>query len=79
MDEDLALMKTDIELIKKDISYIKKQISEITKSINGNGSPGVIQRLERLETFRDKTSGALFAMNIIWGIVVVILSFLIQG
>ena len=77
MIAEYSELRTDIELIKKDIAYIKENIYNINKCLNGNGTPGHSQRIERLEAFQNKIIGALVAMNVIWGVIAVVLGFVI--
>lgn len=76
--ETYSELKTDIELIKKDILYIKENIGKLNKTINGNGTHGYAQRIERVEAFNNRLVGALIAMNVIWGIIAVVIGYLMR-
>lgn len=67
--EDINKLKMDLAGMRKDISYIKKNIDNLNKCLNGNGQPGIVQKLNSLETFRDKIVGALIVINMIWAVI----------
>jgi len=37
--------------------------------MNGNGHEGLTTRVDKLESFKDRTIGILIALNIVWGII----------
>ena len=57
MQPDHAAVITDVAVIKTDIAYINDAIAVIRKSIEGNGTPGLNQRVGGLELWRAKESG----------------------
>lgn len=75
-EEDVNKLKVDIAGIRKDISYIKENFQSVYKSLNGNGQPGIMQRVSSLETFRDKIVGALIVLNMIWAAILYLMNVL---
>lgn len=75
-EEDVNKLKVDIAGIRKDISYIKENFHSVYKSLNGNGQPGIMQRVSSLETFRDKIVGALIVLNMIWAAILYLMNVL---
>jgi len=67
---DLTSLRTDIEVIKQDIKYIKNNFQEFNKVIKGDTQPGIVQKVERLEEFKNKILGALIVMNVVWGLII---------
>lgn len=67
---DLASLRTDIEVIKQDIKYIKTNFQEFNKVIKGDTQPGIVQKVERLEEFKNRVLGALIVMNVVWGLII---------
>lgn len=70
---DLTSLRTDIEVIKQDIKYIKNNFQEFNKVIKGDTQPGIIQKVERLEDFKNKILGALIVMNVVWGLIITLI------
>jgi len=66
---DIGKIRTDIAIIKQDVEYIKCSINKIEKCMNGNGHEGLTTRVDKLESFKDRTIGILIALNIVWGII----------
>lgn len=75
-ESDVNNLKVDIEGIRKDIKYIKENFQSVNKCLNGNGQPGIMQRVSSLETFRDKINGALIILNILWAVLLYIINVL---
>jgi len=67
---DLTSLRTDIEVIKQDIKYIKNNFQEFNKVIKGDTQPGIVQKVEQLEEFKNKILGALIVMNVVWGLII---------
>ena len=51
--------KVNLVEMHSDIQVIKTQVNLMYKAINGNGQPGLIQRVSKLENWRYYTMGAI--------------------
>lgn len=50
------------DLLEANLKPIRADIISINKAINGNGQPGLMQRVEKLEAWRWKAAGIMTAL-----------------
>ena len=76
MRTSITQIKTDLPEIKTDLRWIKVSVEKLNSSINGNGQPGLNQRIQDLERHKSYNKGLWIALTIFISIASVAVYFL---